>query len=321
MKRTLFCLCALMMALMIGARAENYPKKNLSGVVQWGAGGGTDSLMRPLAALAEEHLGVSVVVKNMAGGTGSIAAQYVSGQASDGYTLLMGAENPALYKALGISDLTYDDFTCVLLIGDETAGFVVRADSPYETLSMLISDALARPGQVTLATTGTGGLPWEASAFLTRVTGATFNQIPYDSDASARTAVLSGECAFTVCKIQSGIEAWRAGDIRYLAMLAQSPVPEMESVPLITEEYPDFSQYLPWGPFYGVFVKKATDAQIVGALSDAFLEAFSDESYQQVLRRYHVRPLGLTGSDARGFIDTWRDSTVAALTHSGAIAP
>ncbi len=321
MKKLLVPLLMLLLALAPCAAGEAYPTRNLSGVIQWGAGGGTDSLMRPLAALAEKRLGVSVVLKNMTGGTGSIAAQYVYEQKSDGYTLLLGAENPALYDALGISEITYDDFACVLLIGDETTGVVVRADSPYQTLSTLIADAIARPGQVTLATTGTGGLPWEAGAFLTHVTGATFNQIPYDSDASARTAVLNGECAFTFCKVQTGIEQWRAGDLRYLAMLSDSPVPQMESVPLIPEEYPKFARYLPWGPFYGVFVHKDTDADTVRALSDAFLAAYLTPSYQETLEQYNINALGLTGEEAEQYIVAWRAATLAALRSSGAIAP
>ena len=83
-----------------------YPEKDISGIIHWGAGGGTDSLMRPLATLAEAQLGVSIVVENKTGGTGSIATQYVYDQAADGYTLLMGAENPQLYSALDILELT-----------------------------------------------------------------------------------------------------------------------------------------------------------------------------------------------------------------------
>lgn len=86
---------------------DAFPSKNISGIVQWGAGGGTDSLMRPLATLTEAILGVSIVVENKTGATGSIATQYVYDQAEDGYTLLMGAENPQLYSALDILDLTY----------------------------------------------------------------------------------------------------------------------------------------------------------------------------------------------------------------------
>ena len=229
-----------------------YPEKDISGIIQWGAGGGTDSLMRPLATLAEAQLGVSIVVENKTGGTGSIATQYVYDQAADGYTLLMGAENTQLYSALDILELTYADFEPVFLIGDETVGVVVSKNSPYTSLTEIIDAALASPGTVTLSTTGTGGLPWEVASFLTAVTGATFNQIPYDSDATAKAAVLSGECDFTICKVQSGIEDYKAGELKFLSMLATEPVEQMSEVPLITAEYPDFEQYLPWGPFYGV---------------------------------------------------------------------
>lgn len=296
-----------------------YPEKDISGIIQWGAGGGTDSLMRPLATLAEAQLGVSIVVENKTGGTGSIATQYVYDQAADGYTLLMGAENPQLYSALDILELTYADFEPVFLIGDETVGVVVSKNSPYTSLTEIIDAALASPGTVTLSTTGTGGLPWEVASFLTAVTGATFNQIPYDSDATAKAAVLSGECDFTICKVQSGIEDYKAGELKFLSMLATEPVEQMSEVPLITAEYPDFEQYLPWGPFYGVFVKDGTDQAAIDTLSAAFETAFNDASYQDLLAGFNINALGYTGDEAKEYLDNWQTNTITALVNSGAI--
>ena len=296
-----------------------YPEKDISGIIQWGAGGGTDSLMRPLATLAEAQLGVSIVVENKTGGTSSIATQYVYDQAADGYTLLMGAENPQLYSALDILELTYADFEPVFLIGDETVGVVVSKNSPYTSLTEIIDAALASPGTVTLSTTGTGGLPWEVASFLTAVTGATFNQIPYDSDATAKAAVLSGECDFTICKVQSGIEDYKAGELKFLSMLATEPVEQMSEVPLITAEYPDFEQYLPWGPFYGVFVKVGTDQAAIDTLSAAFETAFNDASYQDLLAGFNINALGYTGDEAKEYLDNWQTNTITALVNSGAI--
>ena len=296
-----------------------YPEKDISGIIQWGAGGGTDSLMRPLATLAEAQLGVSIVVENKTGGTGSIATQYVYDQAADGYTLLMGAENPQLYSALDILELTYADFEPVFLIGDETVGVVVSKNSPYTSLTEIIDAALASPGTVTLSTTGTGGLPWEVASFLTAVTGATFNQIPYDSDATAKAAVLSGECDFTICKVQSGIEDYKAGELKFLSMLATEPVEQMSEVPLITAEYPDFEQYLPWGPFYGVFVKAGTDQAAIDTLSAAFETAFNDASYQDLLAGFNINALRYTGDEAKEYLDNWQTNTITALVNSGAI--
>ncbi len=302
------------------AATSKFPAQNINGIVQWGAGGGTDSLMRPLSALAEKQLGVSIVIQNMTGATGSVATQYVHDAKSDGYTLLMGAENPALYKALEISPLTYADFDCVYLIGDEVVGIIVGKNSKFGSFTDIVNAALAKPGSIKLSTTGKGGLPWEVGAFITDVTGATFNQIPYDSDASARTAVISGECDFTVCKVQSGVEAYKAGDIKFLCMLANKPVEVMPEVALITAEYPDFAKYLPWGPFYGIFVNKGIDAAVLETLSSAFKAVGTDSSYQDVLKNFNINFLGYTGDEASKYIATWQENTITALTNSGALS-
>jgi tripartite-type tricarboxylate transporter receptor subunit TctC len=301
------------------AKEAVYPTKNISGIVQWGAGGGTDSLMRPLASLTEDELGVSIVVENKTGGTGSIATQYVYDSASDGYTLLMGAENPQLYTMLGIIDLTYADFEPVFIIGDETVGVIVGKNSPYESITDLINAALEKPGEITISTTGAGGLPWSIGSYLTAVTGAVFNEVPYDSDATARTAVIGGECDFTVAKVQSALEAHNSGEVQFISMFSLEKVEALSEIPLITEEYPDFSAYLPWGPFYGVFVKADTDPKIISTLSEAFEKGFQDESYQKLLSQFNINALGLTGSEAKEYLKNWQLNTAEALYKAGAI--
>ncbi|MCL2618309.1 MAG: tripartite tricarboxylate transporter substrate binding protein [Defluviitaleaceae bacterium] len=301
------------------AGGADFPSRSVNGIVQWGAGGGTDSLMRPLAAIAENYLGVSIVVSNMTGATGSIATQFVYDQAADGYNLLMGAENPALYQVLGISELTYEDFEPVFIIGDETVGVIVRYDSPYQSFTELINSSLAAPASVILATTGTGGLPWTIGAFITDVTGATFNQIPYESDAAARTAVISGEADFTIAKIQAGVEAYNAGEIRFLTMLSLEPVPVLPHIPLVTAEFPGFDEYLPWGTFYGVFVRNGTDQQIIDTLAEAFLQASHSDTYQELLVSFNVNFMGYVGDQAREYIRDWQANTIRALESSGAL--
>lgn len=301
------------------AATVSYPTKNISGIVQWGAGGGTDSLMRPLASIAEKSLGVSIVIENKTGGTGSIATQYVYDAPSDGYTLLMGAENPQLYTMLEIINLTYADFEPVFVIGDETVGIVVGKNSKYSSVKALIEDALKKPGELTVATTGAGGLPWTVTSYLTAITGATFTQVPYDSDATARTAVIGGECDFTVAKVQSALEAHKSGDLKYISMLSLSKVEVLNEIPLITDEYPEFEDYLPWGPFYGIFVKADTQPAVIQKLSDAFVTAYNDPSYQEVLKKFNINPLGLTGETAKDFLRTWQLNTANALYKAGAI--
>ena len=315
MKKILAVILALSFALP--AFALDYPTQNVTGVVLWGAGGTTDSILRPLATLAEPFLGKSIIIQNMTGAGGSVATQYVYDAPNDGYTLLMGAENPALYDAIGICDVTYDDFDCVFLVGDEAAGIIVAKDSKYKTFTDIIEDAKAHPGTVKYSETGPGGLPWTVSAFIQDVTGASFNQVPYDSDAAAKNAVLNGECDFTVCLLQQGLEESKAGDLRFLAVFSKTPDKALPGVPVIINEFPGFEKYLPWGAFYGVFAKKGTDKAIIDKLAEAFKAAAPNETYQNVLKNFDVNFMGATGEEAAAYVSNWRKNTVQALKNSG----
>ena len=206
-----------------------------------------------------------------------------------------------------------------ILSVDEVVGIVVGKNSPYKSFTEIINAAKAKPWSLKISTTGTGGLTWEVGAFITDITGAFFREIPYDSDASAKTAVMNGECDFTVYKVQSGIEDYKAGDLKFLCLLSTKEVDVMPGVPLITAEYPDFAKYLPWGSFYGVFVKKGTDKKVIDTLTKAFTAAGPQASYQAVLANFNINFLGYSGEDAAKYISSWREKTVTALKNSGAL--
>ena len=201
--------------------------------------------------------------------------------------------------------------------GDEAAGIIVAKDSKYKTFTDIIEDAKAHPGTVKYSETGTGGLPWTVSAFIQDVTGASFNQVPYDSDAAAKNAVLNGECDFTVCLLQQGLEESKAGDLRFLAVFSKTPDKALPGVPVIINEFPGFEKYLPWGAFYGVFAKKGTNKAIIDKLAEAFKAAAPNETYQNVLKNFDVNFMGATGEEAAAYVSNWRKNTVQALKNSG----
>lgn len=295
------------------ADTDSVQEEKVHAVIQWAEGGGTDSLMRPLIELADAGLDASIETENQVGLAGAIGFQYVYSQPADGSFLLMGAENPALYKALGYLDQTYEDFDCLCLIGSETVGVAVAEDSPYQSFTEIVDAALAGK-EVVLSSTNVGGMPWTLSAMVQKLTGATFVQQWYAGDREAKDAVINGEVDFSFCKLQTGLPEQEAGKLRYLNVIAAEPVEQMEDVPLIIEEYPDFAQYLPWGPFYGVFVKKGTPQETKDMLRDAFQEAYADDSYQQLLTEAHINPLGLEGDEAAEYIRQWQEKTVDILS-------
>jgi tripartite-type tricarboxylate transporter receptor subunit TctC len=251
--------------------SASFPKKDINGVIQWGEGGATDIISRSLASVAEDELGTSLVMQNKTGATGAIGAQYVYDQPADGYTLLFGAENPNLYQLLEISDRDYvNDFIPISIIGQSFAGIVVNKESEFDTLEDLVAYAQDNQGKLKMGTSGEGGLPHVASAMLKSELDTEFNLIPYDGDGPLSVALLGKEIDVTVLAVSAAQEYVDSGDFKMLAVLNNEALDSMPDVAPITDIYPQFDAYLPWGPFQGVFAHKDTPEEIVQKLSDAF---------------------------------------------------
>ena len=154
MKFTIFRSAAVVIAFALFAnlaQAQDFPEREVLGVVMWGAGGATDTVARAINPAAEEALGKSIIVLNKSGGAGAISTAYVNTAPADGYTFLYGAENPQLHPIMGVADLDYSSFYPVNILGRGVAVIVVKADSKYQTMQELMADIKANPGDVVMA--------------------------------------------------------------------------------------------------------------------------------------------------------------------------
>ncbi|KKM09299.1 hypothetical protein SY88_19905 [Clostridiales bacterium PH28_bin88] len=297
------------------AQKETYPTQNINGTIAWGAGGGTDSVSRLLAPVAEKELGKSIVLTNKTGATGSIAAQYVFDQKPDGYNLLFHAENPQLYQVLGLSQLSYDDFEPIILAVQGMTVVVVPKDSPYKTLDDLINDAKARPGKVNMGISGVGGQPYMTANILKKGEGVNFNTVTFDGDGPLITALLGKQIDATGLAIGAATQYIKNGDFRGLAVIANKRNDAIPDVPALGEMKPQYQSMLQApGFFYGVFVKKGTPEDIIKKLRDAFQVAFKDAKFQEYAQKNGMIPLGLTGDEAKAYMKKWQ-STMSWLIY------
>ena len=95
-------------------------------------------------------------------------------------------------------------------------------------------------------------------------------------------------------------------------------MPEIKDVPLITATSADYKKYLPWGPFYGVFVKKETPDAIKKTLVDAFQKGVSDPKAQEFIANFGSIYMGISGEEAEKFLKKWQSTTTWALQDAGA---
>ncbi len=154
-----WALLAVVAAVTLPARAQDYPTRNVTFVVPTGAGAGTDLLARVLAPRLSERLGKSFVVENKPGAGTVIAADYVAKSNPDGHTILMGTSTPLAINATLHKKLPYDparDFMPLGLIATVPFVLVVNNDLPAKTVAEFIALAKSKPGEFSYGTTGPG---------------------------------------------------------------------------------------------------------------------------------------------------------------------
>jgi tripartite-type tricarboxylate transporter receptor subunit TctC len=301
-----------------GAMAEGYPSKEVQGIIQWGAGGSTDTVMRAVTPHAEEILGGTVVMQNMTGAVGAIALNYVADAESDGYTLLMGAENPMLYKVMGLGDKDYSEFTPINLLARGTAILVANNDAPFDTYAEMLAYIADHPGEVRFGSTGPGGLPSVITAMLEAVEGdQDVIAVPYDGDGPALTALQGGAIDVMPAVLGASIEGIRAGAMKPLVVFDTETNQYLPDVAVAVNENAGYSAYLPWGPFFGVFVKNGTPDDVVAQLQAAYAEAATNADFVALMESRGFTLMNISGDEAQSFLTKWQQGTAWLLQDAG----
>ena len=305
-------------ALTATAAVAEYPEKEIQGIIQWGAGGSTDTVMRSVTPHAEEALGGTIVMQNMTGAVGAIALNHVAGSAADGYTLLMGAENPMLYKIMGPGEKDYTAFTPISILARGTPMLVANNDAPFDTYSEMMDYIKANPGTVRFGSTGPGGLPSVITAMIETVEGGLdVIAVPYDGDGPALTGLQGGAIDVMPAVLGAAIEGIRAGNMKPLAVFDTAASDKLPDVPAVVDANDGYNTYLPWGPFFGVFVPKGTPEDVVAKLSAAYAEGAKNPEFIELMEGRGFTLMGISGDEAEAFLSKWQQGTAWLLQDAG----
>lgn len=296
-----------------------YPEREIQGIIQWGAGGSTDVVSRAVTPHAEEVLGQRVIMQNVTGGVGAIGLNQAERAAADGYTLLFGAENPLLYKVMALGQKDYSDFIPINVLARGIPIIVTRPDAPFDTFPELIAYIEENPGELRFGSTGPGGLPSVVTAMINEKTPIDVTAVPYDGDGPALTALQGGAVDVMPAVLGAAIEAIRAGNLKPIAIFDEERVEQLPDTPAITETNPEFADLLPWGPFFGIFVKQGTPDDVVAKLTEAFQAGAENPDFLSLMDGRGFRMLSLSGDEAQDFLDTWQRQT-AWILHDAEIA-
>lgn len=315
MKKILTALFAL--TVIIAPAYAGYPEKPVQGYVMWGAGGALDNVSRAVAPVAGEALGKTIIMQNKTGATGAIALTTAANLPADGYSLLFGAENPNLYKVTGLSQLDYDQFDPIILLMANVGVVVVPKDSPYKSFSDLV-EAAKSGKSVKLGSTGPGGLPYVATNMIQKIHGVKFNLIQFDGEGPALTALMGSHIDAVAVGLLSASAYINSGTINGLCVISKERIDSVKDVPAVVEIFPGlYDTYLPWGAFFGVFVKKGTPSDVQDKLRQAFVKAYNEPKFTDFSKTMGGLKLGLTGQKALDYIAQNKSVSAWLLYDSG----
>lgn len=297
----------------------DYPNKDIQGIIQWGAGGSTDTVMRSVAPHAEKVLGADIILTNRPGGVGAIATKFVNAKKADGYTLLMGAENPQMYKVLGLADIDYSDMIPINVMARGIPMLVAQNDAPFNTMQEMIDYIKANPGTVKVGSTGQGGLASIVMAMIESEVDLDVTTVPYNGDGPALTALQGGAIDVMPAVLGAAVQHIKAGRMKAITLVDNQQNAVLPEVAPITETLPSLEKYLPYGPFFGVFVKQGTPDDAVAKLTEAFATGAEAEDFKALMETRGYGIMNLSGQPAVDFLDNYR-SVSSWLVHDAGFA-
>ena len=303
MKRIVILTLVVLMTTvsMVYAASKDYPSRDITDVVVWGAGGGTDTCNRIITAEMQQFLGQNINVINKPGGVaGSVGMNYAYSRPHDGYTLCGLSESCVTAGVQGGWDKTFDVWS-PFIVGGSPDLISVTPNSPYKTLEDLIEAAKKEPKSIKAGASGAGSIHHLNLLALEKGSGAKFNFIPYPGSAPSQTAAMTGEITVVVTSLAEQQQLIRGGKLRPLAMLITDPftVEGVGEIPSAFGSYPGLSEYLPISQAIGFAVPSDTPENVKAVLEDAFKKAMATDKVKTWAKENYYLLSGKTGKEAQ----------------------
>ena len=260
-----------------GGGGEDYPTREITFVVPFSAGGPTDTVTRLVATPMGKELGQRIVVQNVEGAGGTVAAGQVARAEADGYTVLMHhigmSTAPSLYPNLAYNPL--EDFKTVGLVTEVPMTIVARRDFQPENLQELVEYVKQNADDVTYAHAGIGAASHLCGLLIQSAIGVKVTEVPYDGTEPALTDLVGGQVDFMCDQTTNTTGQIQGGEVKAYAVTTPERVKTLPDLPTTAEAGLPDVEVTVW---HGLYVPADTPDDVVQKLSDALKQALKDES-------------------------------------------
>jgi tripartite-type tricarboxylate transporter receptor subunit TctC len=287
-------------ALLLFASAfahAQYPQRPVTLIVPWGAGGGTDATARIIGALLEKELKQPFNVVNRTGGSGVVGHQAIASAPADGYTIGLITVEITMMHWVGLTPLTFRDYTPIGLVNADPAGIHVRTDSPYKSVKDLLAAIKANPGKMKASGTGQGGIWHLAIAGLLKDQGIDPGALPWvpsNGAAPGMQDMVAGGVDVVPCSLPEARAMIDSGKARALAIMDANPPALYPNVPTLKKELGTDWTMAAWRV---IAAPKGMPAEAQKTLVAALKKVYDSKEYKDFMAS---RGFGVVWADPEG---------------------
>ncbi|GEN23594.1 ABC transporter substrate-binding protein [Halomonas cupida] len=301
---------SLALATLVASSAAyaEYPQRDIRMIVPWGAGGGTDGIVRKISSLAEDPLGGTIYVENIEGGMSANGLVQALGARPDGYTLVALTYDSVVtipWQDM-LAGYDIDKLDLVARITSEPDSIVVPDDSPYTSFEELIAAAKEAPGEIRAGIQNMGSRTHLTLLQLQDQADVEFKVVSYPGGAAPqKEALLNGEVDLALTSLGDFESLISSGDARGLVEFTDVQSESFPDVPPAMELGYDIQM----GSFVILAAPANTPDEAISALEQAYQQAYDSEEFQRWLVDVGVTPNWL-GHDE---VSDWAQTTQQEL--------
>lgn len=306
-----------LLGTLLASPALAFPDRPIRLVVAYPPGGGTDLMARAIAQRMGQVLGQSVVIDNRSGASGTLGAMGVASAAPDGHTLLFVTSSEMSLRPLLDRRLPFDadrDFTPIALLGITPVVLAVNPALPVQSVVELVALAKARPGQLSYASSGIGGLMHLTGELFRARAGIDILHVPYRGAAQAVNDTAGGQVEMVFMGLAPVLPLARGGRLRILAISTPRRFGAIPDVPTLAEAgLPGFDM----SNSVGLVAPRGTPAEVIAGLNAAANAAAADDSVRETFLRNGAESVGSTPEGYVAAVRAERERFGAAIRSTG----
>jgi tripartite-type tricarboxylate transporter receptor subunit TctC len=264
------------------AQAAPYPDHAITLVVPGVAGGAADSMARRLADELSRRLHEPIIVENIGGASGVLAARRVLHAPPDGYTLIFSTPSEMILSPLSNEQIKYkpSDFTPIGKIATTPMVIVARPGLNIRDIEHLVRLAKDRPGALTIGITGATSAQALSVIALERAAAIDLLQIPYLGGTAVLQDLLGGRIDLALVTLAGALPYVKTGQISLVASLSSHRTKLVPAIPSVSESR--HFEGVSMSTWAGLSGPPGLPAPVVRRLSDALHEISEDEQFTAV---------------------------------------